>query len=752
MGDLADIPPDPVDREPITQALSDYLGAVAGIIALAMGTATFLLMLLIDRTAYSPVPWGDMWDYWAWHVRFGHHNLILHLADQHNEHRIVVARLLFLFDQYWCHANAKSLYIFTFLVQLFHATALWLLSSRVSYLGRASRWFIAGMILTLLFSAQQFTNFVWFFQVPFVIVYLGASLACISVMGLASQAYLPRSGDFSRVGLVVLLGVITTYSMANGLLIWPVLLSLAFAIRTSRRVRLLLALSGACAWTQYLWHYKRPLQHASLSGAFLHLPKTVAFLLTTIGSPASDTVGAILSIFALGKPETAQFFSALVGLFGLVLASVVLLQFFRSRDDIGLVENVYLHILLFLLGSLLLIAMGRFSFPLTEALTSRYATPSLLFWGVLFCLALLNIEKGRYNKLSAPFKLVALCSLLCFIFVNQPTKIESAKGYTQYLSETEISLSNAVLDTHVWERVNYDIPRLIPLVRYLQINSLSVFDRRWRPWLGQNIGDHYRIDPASQCTGAVDSATGFPGAWFPGYRIEGWAWDAKAKARGETLLLTDEGGGILGAATGGFSRPDVPAIRADVTDQNVGWIGYCSQTKSKIMVYMIRPGNKGACLIGGREIKPFGFVGFERLGPEIERVSVVTGGSWVENGYYPNVGAPPLGGRAYGSWHGSDENTGALRLDFDATGGSDVALPVVMGPVADGISVRVIDVATGSKLEELKPDPSLAVWHAWHFRLPATKSQWRLEVIAEDDGNKWGEWLGIGFPRQVETN
>ena len=55
-------------------------------------------MAVIQRRAYSALPWGDMWDYWIWYLK-PQPSLLLKLFAQHNEHRIVVARLFFLADQ-----------------------------------------------------------------------------------------------------------------------------------------------------------------------------------------------------------------------------------------------------------------------------------------------------------------------------------------------------------------------------------------------------------------------------------------------------------------------------------------------------------------------------------------------------------------------------------------------------------------------------------------------------------------------------
>src|SRR5207302_1470166 len=57
--------------------------------------------------------------------------------------------------------------------------------------------------------------------------------------------------------LCVAAGLISSYTMPNGLFVWPVLVGEAIFLRWPRRGIVALAVVGAVVVTTYLWHYDR---------------------------------------------------------------------------------------------------------------------------------------------------------------------------------------------------------------------------------------------------------------------------------------------------------------------------------------------------------------------------------------------------------------------------------------------------------------------------------------------------------------
>ncbi len=552
---------------------------------------------------YSPVPWGDMWDYWAWYHHY-QSDWLFHLAAQHNEHRLVVARLFFLFDQFCCSGTDSSVAIFIPTIQLLHAIALWRLSLRVPGLDKSITWFLGTLSLGAMFSSQQFANFTWYFQIQFVAVYFGATISCLALMTTTTANSAMRSKSVG-LGITILLAVATTYSMANGLLIWPILVSLAVCFGLPRRHRLTLAGFGVCNWLAYFTGYIRPADHPSPLGALLHLPAFFRFGITVLGSPFSDVISKFSAGASAGFLEDT---AALIGALGLLIALAEFFSHFRadrSGPRFSRAELVYWHLLSFVLLSISLIASGRYTFPVSEALTSRYTTPGLLFWLLLVTLLVLRAARASSRNIRVSGKCLRVAScivLLLFVYCDRPAKVSYARGYQQYLSEAEIAMADNVFDEPEWKRVNHEMNSVLATADFLRSQNLSVFHKPWRLWIGDPLDRHIFISAPNQCVGYIDLVNSVSTRDRPGYKIEGWAWATQNQDVGRNLVLTDGDGDVIGGAISGFPRADVSKALRNERALYAGWIGYVSGLQhSNVKAYLLLPESK-ACLVGSRPI------------------------------------------------------------------------------------------------------------------------------------------------------
>ncbi len=577
----------------------DKISGSLGILAVLVGVLVFAETAVVLYICYSPVPWGDMWDYWAWYVKY-EGNIFWHLAAQHNEHRILTTRLFFLLDQFWFGGTNKLLAVAIPAIQLGHAVALWRLGLKVPGIRRSVVWVLGGLAVATMFSSQQFTNFTWYFQVQFVIVYFLATLSCIALM----KASVRPESKYWLAGTIVL-AIATTYSMANGLLIWPALVSLSFFLALSKRVRFVLAGFGVVTWIAYFTGYVRPADHPSPLTALLHLPAFFRFLVTIIGSPFGDLFATLERGSKYGTVENS---AAIVGSLALVAALLFVARrlFWREEADRGRsAELVYIHLLLFALASMTLIASGRFTFPIEEAIGSRYTTPALLFWLFLLSLAIIRAERSTNRRIvlgGYGLQGAAIAMFLVFLMVDKWGQVDYARGYQQYLSEAEAAISNNVLDPPMWKHVNYSMPALLSLSKYLSAHDLSVFDEPWHYWIGQNIRKHYAVEPADRCGGTVDLVRAISSS-EPGYRVEGWAWDKVLHTAPRHLILTDGSGRIIGSGIIAYPRPDVAASLRDPRSGRSGWVGYVSGLDHKqIDAYVVLAHHGRVCAAGERRV------------------------------------------------------------------------------------------------------------------------------------------------------
>jgi len=216
----------------------DILPAVLGV---AITLYILLTTLIVIRTCYFPIPLSDQWD--EWRLFLATKNYGAFLFNQHNEHRIALARIFFYVDDVVFHARNTFLFFSMFLIQAITGVTLWRLTTFSGTFSRASKVVLGCFIIACLFSAQQFSNFTWGFQVQFVAVYctaIGALFALARSSQSAGRDAHGRHRPEAWLALACILAILSTYSMSNGLLLWPLLLGMSFWLRSPVRHRIIL--------------------------------------------------------------------------------------------------------------------------------------------------------------------------------------------------------------------------------------------------------------------------------------------------------------------------------------------------------------------------------------------------------------------------------------------------------------------------------------------------------------------------------
>lgn len=119
-------------------------------------------------------------------------------------------------------------------------------------------------------------------------------------------------------------------------------------------------------------------------------------------------------------------------------------------------------------------------------------------------------------------------------------------------------------------------------------------------------------------------------------------------------------------------------------------------------------------------------------------------GAWTRNGAQP--GAPGWKTPLYGSWSGSDANTGDIKIGPFKVCGS-FFVPFTTGPTRAHIDLRIT--ASGPTGEEViydgVPPASPAVWSQLEILNPPNSCR-TFSIASMDDGKSWGQWIGVGMP------
>ena len=205
---------------------------------------------------------------------------------------------------------------------------------------------------------------------------------------------------------------------------------------------------------------------------------------------------------------------------------------------------------------------------------------------------------------------------------------------------------------------------LFPIFDYLKSNRLSAFTEDWTHWTGTALSPHFVIDSPKSCMGSFDNATFIPSAMRPGSKVSGWGWDQKDGRAPEAIILADQTGQIVGVAHNMVDRDDVTAAKSLPKSAKIGWRGYIVKTEaSPVTAYLVESNGKSVCPVGALPAD----IRFRKWSSANCRrpvnTSVAIEGTWVtQNGYHHDAGTPPFDGPVYGSYNGSDANTGTLRV------------------------------------------------------------------------------------------
>lgn len=157
----------------------------------------------------------------------------------------------------------------------------------------------------------------------------------------------------------------------------------------------------------------------------------------------------------------------------------------------------------------------------------------------------------------------------------------------------------------------------------------------------------------------------------------------------------------------------------------------------------------------GKRLVPFGeptavppirVLRSDQVGAPIPSITWDARGSWIENGPLPHVRTDmPRALTYYESYAGSDANTGALTsAPFARPPGNCLALTIAHGASVEGLSERVIAADTKQTIASVSMLGRDTSWGLLGVDLPASSQ--RLQIVAEDRGQGWEQWLAIGEP------
>jgi hypothetical protein len=502
---------------------------------------------------YQPLPLDDHWDFILdmskW---YGGTWQAADLWKQHNEHRILVPRLFFLTDVLFFNGNNVFLITLNVVIQLLHIWLLWYVIAQVD-LPQPAHW--AAVIASALFllSAANLENLLWAFQTQFVLVFFSVSVACVALF----KSSLPK---LRWLVLTIVMGFISTFSLANGLLIWPILVGLAVIGGLGWRTTLVVAVAGLLVGGLCLLSFTPHPGHAS---PFESVQQPLAVLRYTalyLSGPFGQLLGRWLGI-ALGS-------------LGLMLTISFAIEAIRLRGQLPTARFVLLGIAGFVVASALVTALGRINFPLEQALSDRYFTPVLIYWmaTIVSCLA----QRSPLLWWRRPLFGLGLGLLAAMSIGLAPLQFVEVRRWAVRTNKIKVGTVALLVNVQDDDAVRFLYP--YPFVPWLgaevlRTHALSVYGRPPAGLLGRSLADLAQVVPREQCAGAIDPDATLTVAADPrgGFRVSGWVNRKKTAFNPDAIALVSETDKIVGLGVMSLStNPFALKVRRRIPT----WTGY----------------------------------------------------------------------------------------------------------------------------------------------------------------------------------
>ena len=547
----------------------------AGVLAAGWAIVLVGLALAGGYTGFSATPLIDMWNgYLDFYVQASDGELGAWWT-QHNEHRILLAKALFWVDLRVFNGTSPFLVIVNYL--LLGACCLVIL--RIWHERTARPIGAAGFVMAAwLFMWAQHENLLSPFQSQFLLV----QLLPLTGFWMLHRSLRPgREGDRAFTWAAVL-GLVSIATMANGLLVLPLMVVLALVLRLDRqRVLTLVALSLVAALL-YLPGSSRPERHASLTRTFLEHPLgVIEYGLLYLGGPFYHLIPA-------PQRFTHGMNAGIAAGAVMALASIGLAwQAMRAPRRFSL-QLALLTFIAFVGATALVTGGGRLNFGLGQALSNRYLTPALIAWAALFV-----VVAPAVSRMARPVRLVGVLALLVAITPVQlgALNADRAKGF-----EHEVAVLALALNIADEPQVTLVFPVLDELMSYSREparRGLSVFGDL--PYRDAAVRIGKRVDvggahSATLCDLVVESARPVDAQpeWVA---FRGWMLGPGGMAVPGAIDLVDPSGRLAGIALVGEPRNDLP-VAGPAGVREAGFKGYVRAEAATGLLTAIEQGGR----------------------------------------------------------------------------------------------------------------------------------------------------------------
>ncbi|HEY9852981.1 MAG TPA: hypothetical protein V6D28_26150 [Leptolyngbyaceae cyanobacterium] len=348
---------------------------------LAISPAIVLAIVILKYSVN--VPFLDQWDIANYLIKYYSQGYLSFsdLIAQHNESRPLFPKIFFIALASLTDWNVRYEMLFTFLLACLVSLNIYVISN-FTIKGKLNKKLVVISLANLLiFSPIQHDNWLWGIQI---ITFI--PIACITTCILIAYSSINLK---LKLFISICLSTISTFSYANGMLCWIVVLPVIalknqLSFRKEKGLYILWLGAFLSNLVLYFYGYQKPANHPSFTAALLHPLKTISFFFAFLGSP-------------LGFKNLIV--ATIIGVILLFVFIICCIYLFKERKDslICYAAIGWVTIGLYSIISAFITTLGRVGFGVKEALTSKYTTFSLYLIVSIIYLAVI-IYQDAANK------------------------------------------------------------------------------------------------------------------------------------------------------------------------------------------------------------------------------------------------------------------------------------------------------------------------------------------------------------------
>ena len=514
---------------------------------------------------FSPVPFFDIWDgAIEFYLNFEKTHDWRLWWNQHNEHRILLARIFFWLDFKFFNGTGLFLILLNYAF-LFSVVALFIKFIQESKV--TNQQFIYPFSVAWLVLWIQLENLIWGFQVQFWMAQLFPLLAFYFFY--KSQ----KNNKNTYLVLSLLCALLAIGSMANGVLVVPLLFLYSILIRVGFLKSLTIFIVGFLEIVIYFSNYNSPGHHGSLTNAVLNNPVNFAnYILLYLGSP-------FVSMFAFNGYEII--FGKLCGLlFVITFLSILVLRFQEliKQRSIAKIEDALICYLSYMFITALGTAGGRLIFGVEQSLSSRYTTPVLMGWLSLFLVVYIRISP----KIRSNWVQIGLLSVLLALLPVQTKALFSSNSVKFDRAVAALAITLNIPDIN---QLNFLWPltdKMLTLGKEVKVKNTTIFSKDPLNSVPEKINTQVTIGESKNCSGALEGEIGLiPNTnWI---KLKGWF---NVKNGGNLIWIVDKRLKIVGAAITEAARNDI-RNQFQIEDRQSGFLGYVDAESVHHISYLV---------------------------------------------------------------------------------------------------------------------------------------------------------------------